>query len=581
MCGICGYIGKNAKENILEKLSLLEYRGYDSCGMAFFENKKIKVVKTTQKIKHLKQKLEFEDVGNVGIGHTRWATHGEANEVNAHPHISQNNKWSVVHNGIIENYNELKTKYLTNAKFRSQTDTEVIPYLLELDGNNIYSFISICNLLKGSFALCAICDSSPNSMYLAKYKSPLYVAQNKEGIICASDTYCFENFENYYELKDNEFALCKNDKITFFNKKGEIIKKLPLENKINKYFSINKKFDYYMEKEINEIPFCIENIINHYSKTKINLNFDINEIDNIKLIGCGSAYHTALIGENYLKKALNIEVNTYIASEFRYSKNKITPSTLCIFISQSGETADTIACIELVKNKCKTLAIVNAENSRLRYLADNSLFMYSGKEVAVATTKAFVSGVIILYLLAKHFENKEFCKVRKNLLRLKTAIKKVIANNFGEDLSYLLKNKQDCFFIGRDIDYPLQLEAGLKLKEIAYINCLSIPSGELKHGTLALIDSSSIILCSITQKRLLDKNMSNIKEIESRCGKVFILTTIKELEKENTFHFDHINQDLDVLVLVVAYQLLALKTCLKRGFEPDKPRNLAKSVTVE
>ncbi|MBQ7307496.1 MAG: SIS domain-containing protein, partial [Clostridia bacterium] len=350
MCGICGYIGKNAKEKIIEKLSLLEYRGYDSCGLGFFDNENIKVIKTTKKIKDLQNKVKNESDFDIGIGHTRWATHGIATETNAHPHTSQNNKWVIVHNGIIENYEELKQKYLKHIKLKSETDTEIIPCLLELEGNNIYSFISICNLLKGSYALCGMSSCFNKTLFLAKYKSPLYVAQNEKGVICASDTYCFEEFKDYFELKDNEFCECKLNKITFYNKKGEVIYKIPKQNNINKYFSLNKKFDSFMEKEINEIPYCIENIIDNYSKNKINLNFDINEIDNIKLIGCGSAYHTALIGEKYLKKVLKKEINTYVASEFRYSKNYITPSTLCIFISQSGETADTIACLELVKN---------------------------------------------------------------------------------------------------------------------------------------------------------------------------------------------------------------------------------------
>lgn len=580
MCGICGYIGDNVKENLIEKLSLLEYRGYDSCGIAFFDNKNLKVIKTTQKINNLNEKIKNENIKEIGIGHTRWATHGIASENNAHPHTC--GKWAVVHNGIIENYNQIKKVYLHNVKFKSETDTEVIPCLLNMNENSIYSFISTCNMLKGSYAICAINENNRDCMYLAKLKSPLYVAKNNNEVLCASDTYCFENFSEYFELKDNEYALCKKDKITFFDRKGKIIYKTAIENKINKYFSLTKKFKYFMEKEINEIPFCIENIISYYSQNQIKLDFDPEKIDNIKLIGCGSAYHTALIGEKYLKKALNIEVNTYIASEFRYSKNIITPNTLCIFISQSGETADTIACLEMVKNKCHTLCIVNAENSTLRYLCQNSLFMLCGKEVAVATTKAFVSGVLILYLLSRYLKNKEFCSAKNSLTKLKNNIKSIIKNDkIIEKISNELIDKKDCYFIGRDIDYPLQMEAGLKLKEISYINCLSIPSGELKHGTLALIDNTSIIFASITQKRLLDKNLSNIKEIEARQGKVYTLTTINNINRPNTIKFRHINNDLNILQLVVFYQLLAYKVCTKKGLSPDKPRNLAKSVTVE
>lgn len=583
MCGICGYIGDNVKENLLEKLSLLEYRGYDSCGVAFFQDNNIKVIKSIKKIEDLSEKLLNYEIKNIGIGHTRWATHGITSEENAHPHISPNNVWAVVHNGIIENFEEIKSKYLQNVVFRSQTDTEVIPCLLEQNENSIYSFITTCNILKGSFAICAINKNNPNCLYLAKNQSPLFVGKIGDKVLCASDTYCFENFPQYYEMKDFEFALCRKEKITFFDKKGKIIFKEPIVNKVNKYFSINKKFKYFMEKEINEIPLCIDNIVNYYSKNQISLNFDIKEIDNIKLIGCGSAYHTALIGEKYLKKALNIEINTYIASEFRYSINHITKNTLCIFVSQSGETADTIACLKQVKNKCKTLSIVNAENSTLRFLSDNSLFMLCGKEIAVATTKAFVSGTIILYLLANYFKNKEFCIQKKNIIKLKNNIKKFIKEDvYTEKLSDDLLNKKDCFFIGRDIDYPLQLEAGLKLKEISYINCLSIPSGELKHGSIALIDNNSIVFASVTQKKLLEKNISNIKEIEARKGRVILLTTIKDVSRPfDIIKFNHINDDLDVLQLVVFYQLLAYKVCIKKNLSPDKPRNLAKSVTVE
>ena len=586
MCGICGYIGENVKEVLLEKLTMLEYRGYDSCGIAFIDDKKLlKVVKSTEKIDNLREKLEDVEIKNIGIAHTRWATHGGATIENAHPHLSPSGKWAVVHNGIIENYNDLKQKYLSNDHFTSKTDTEVISHLLDKNENNIYSFMVTCNMLKGSYALCCI-NNQNNDMYLAKLKSPLYVGISKNGVLCASDTYCFDvNYNSYYELNDYEFALCKKEKIIFYNKNGKVIQKQPIKNKIIEYISV-KKFDYYMEKEIREIPYCIDNLIDYYSLNGCpNFNFDMKSIDNIKLIGCGSAYHTALIGEKYFKKEFpDIETNSYIASEFRYSKNKITNNTLCIFISQSGETADTIACLDIVKNKCKTIAIVNSQNSTLRYKCKNSIFMHCGKEVAVATTKAFVNGVIVLYILSKILKNKNFCVLKRNLTKLKNNISRIIKNNEInqeiEKISNELVYKNDCYFIGRDIDYPLQMEAGLKLKEISYINCLSIPSGELKHGSLALIDKNSIIFCSITQKRLLEKNISNIKEIEARNGKVYVLSTVKT-EHKNTIKFNHINDDLDVLQLVVFYQILAFKVCIKKGLSPDKPRNLAKSVTVE
>ena len=579
MCGICGYIGGNPKQNVIEKLSLLEYRGYDSCGVGFFSGNKIKIIKSTKKIDDLSQKIKNEDIKNLVIGHTRWATHGEPSEINAHPHISPDGRWAVVHNGIIENHDYLKKRYLNGTNFYSQTDSEVIPCLLSKNDNNILSFITVCNMLKGSFAICAINNLEPDRIYVAKNQSPIYVGIKSGEALCASDTYCFKDYPYYYSLEDGEFALLKKDKVTFFDKTGKIILKNPQNVKKENDFLYGKKVKYFMEKEINEIPFAIKNLREYYLKNGVNISFCKDDIDRIMLVGCGSAYHSALIGEFYLKSRLGIEVTTHIASEFRYSDHIISPKTLCIFVSQSGETADTIASLKMVKGKCHTLAIVNNEHSTLSLNCDNSMYMLCGREVAVCTTKAFVNGTLALYILANYLTG-DLCKIKRLSLLEKNIKDFLLTDNVTEQIAEKLKDKKDCFFIGRNIDYPLQMEAGLKLKEICYINCLSIPSGELKHGSLALIENNTICFASVTQKRLLEKNLGNISEVKARGGDVYLVTTNKT-DYENKIEFKHINSELDVIELSVFYQLIAYKVRIKKGLSPDKPRNLAKSVTVE
>lgn len=581
MCGIVGTIGKNAIENVIDKLKILEYRGYDSCGVSFIENNQIKTIKSIKSIDNLKVLCKNISSSNICIGHTRWATHGEITLENAHPHISQNGIWSVVHNGIIENYIELKNKYLKDVKFYSQTDTEIIPNLLEKYCTNIINFITTCNMLKGSFAICCINKTNANTIYIAKNKSPLYIGYNNKHITIASDLYTFNKGDLYYEMKDMEFAKITNREIVFYDKNKKIINKKTYIVNFETTNNLNNEYEHYMLKEIHEIPSKINNVLKYYKNFNFDFDFKKEDINNIYIIGCGSAYHTGLIGGNYLLNDLKIPTFCFIASEFRYSSPVIDKNTLCIFVSQSGETADTLACMEICKNKkAHLLSLTNVENCSLKFGCKNNLYMCSGKEVAVATTKAFTTGVIVFYILSKVLKNIKFSTIKQNILKLKKSIESIIINQDISNFASQFTNLKECFFIGRNLDYYVSMEGALKLKEIAYINCLAVASGELKHGTLALVDNDSVVFTSITQNYLIEKTMSNVKEVESRKGKVFIITT-KNIKGDNVIKLPSTNCELDCLCVVTFYQLLSYYVSTQKGISCDKPKNLAKSVTVE
>lgn len=582
MCGIVGFIGKNAVNKVVENLKNLEYRGYDSCGVAYFDNNEIKTKKSLNSIDSLKKDCSFLNDKEIAIGHTRWATHGKPALENAHPHLSFSKNWCAVHNGIIENFAELKNKFFKNTTFYSQTDSEIVPNLVEHFGNDINSVIKACNIMTGSFAL-ALINKDNDKIFVAKRNSPLFVSVSNCEVMCASDSYCFEDKAKYFELKDNEFAEITKDNVVFYNKFfKKINKRSYVLNKTN-YCLEKTKYPFHMIKEINEIPNCIESIYSFYKSNLPKIDIDIKDIERIKIIGCGSAYHTGLIGANYLEKLLKIETNVFVASEFRYSSPILNEKTLTIFVSQSGETADTIACVKQAKKfRCKTLGIVNAENSTIARLCESNIFMKCGREIAVATTKAFVNGVLAFFLLANYFENNLNCAL-KSLKKIKKNIETILNSYTPTKLIDILSKKDKCFFIGRNLDYFISMEGCLKLKEIAYINCSCFASGELKHGTLALIENDTYVFSVITDSRLKEKNISNIKEIQSRGGKVIILTNIDNLEVENCeiIHFKKVDKNLDILSAVIYFQLISYYTTTKKGLNPDKPRNLAKSVTVE
>ena len=599
MCGIVGYIGKKPiKNELIRMLRLLEYRGYDSAGIGVIKNGKINVFKSVGNITSLEKALPKQIDSTIGIGHTRWATHGKPTLLNAHPHCSQSGEFAVVHNGIIENYKELKRPLeLLGTKFYSSTDTEVIAKLLEqAKGNTVISkIISTTNKLSGSFALAILHRDDPNTIFVAKQKSPLFVGNDGAQAFVASDPACINSAAvTTYSIADGEFAAVTCSKITFYNSLGEIINKEPINTPAILQESAAKKTKYYMKKEIAEIPDCLTSIINYYADEKVFSYFSaekIKSIKRIKLVGCGTAYHACEMGASFLEKYFKKEATAHIASEFRYSCPIINKNTLCIFISQSGETADTIGAAELAqKSGAPTVVITNCLHSTLAKMADCVLPVLAKREVAVASTKAFVGQVAVCYALAGYLAKTASKKGKKldyltNLNLLNSAYK-IYPKAALTKLINLLTPAKDAFFIGRGSDYIICQEASLKIKEICYINCNAYPAGELKHGFIALVEDGTIMFTVATNKSLLPKTLNGINEVKSRGGKIILVSQFKEPDIEAGLCAEQITlpdapEDLMPLIAISPLFSLAYYTSLARGNNPDMPRNLAKSVTVE
>lgn len=592
MCGIVGYINKkeNTQRILIDCLKKLEYRGYDSCGICLNLKNNFYIKKSLGEICNLEHKLSFNDISNCGIAHTRWATHGKVNLQNTHPIVGNKNKWCVVHNGIIENYEELKNQYLKDVQFFGETDTEIIPNLIEhfAFDKSIDNFSKAVKLLKGSYAICALNNDDEDTIYFARKNSPLYIAKNQDNCMISSDCICFnKKFKKYFILPDNCFGVITKNSLLVFDFFGN---KLNLEEKQvdNFEFSSKNDFKYFAEKEINEIPKVLKNIYINYIKKSYFANIDkkmLKNIKKIKLIGCGSSYHSALMGVKYFEQT-KLFCTAEIASEFRYSNEPIDKHTLYVFISQSGETADTLLCLQKVKNVgAKSLAIVNILHSTLARECDFALPMLAGPEIAVVSTKCYNATIFILKLLSLYINNKENydCKTFNYPFQNFDFFKN---DNLIDYVSDIVCLNEKIFFIGKNEDYVTSMEASLKLKEISYINCSSLPSGELKHGTLSLIDEKSLVFITISKQELLSKNLASASEIKSRNGKVIVVTNL-DIESQYLkdvdfiFKFDACSEEFSSIVDIIFFQKLALKTCLKLGYNPDKPRNLAKSVTVE
>ncbi len=597
MCGIVGYIGKNSVEdNLLSALKLLEYRGYDSAGIAVKGGDgKIVETKAVGKIESLENCLKKVDGAILGIGHTRWATHGKATKNNAHPHSAKNGRWHIVHNGIIENYAELKADLVENGtEFSSQTDSEVVAWLLERESkqDNIIALVNVCRKLTGSWALACIEETS-NSIYLAKNKSPLYVALGEKGAHIASDPICFNGLaSSYYSLNDGEFAVVELDFVRFYNNKGEEIDKQSIKLESFECGTGKGGFDHYMIKEINETPKALARLCEVYKEATVLNNLSVETLKNInriKIVACGTAYHSGLIGAMKLEKALKIEASCYVASEFRYSNPIITDKTLCIFVSQSGETADTLAGLELAKQcGAVTIAITNVAYSTIAKKADYVLPICAGPEIAVASTKAYVCQLAVFYCLAEFLKNKLLGVNADFVANLEKFKDDLVVNNDEEQIKEIANkftSLDKVFFIGRGEDAVTADEASLKLKEITYINSNSYPSGELKHGFLALIEEGTPVVVICTRKELLEKTLNGANEAAARGGRIILVTPF-DVEVDNykidyTIKLNTDNEDLLSLESVIPMQLLAYYTSINRGLDPDKPRNLAKSVTVE
>ena len=613
MCGIVGYIGeKKAYPILLTGLTALEYRGYDSAGIASIEDDKICVMKDKGRVANLNNIRGINKLsGTVGIAHTRWATHGKPSKENAHPHMDNSETFAVVHNGIIENYTELR-KFLTDNgyKFLSQTDTEVIPNLIHYhfskdtnDDENKFlrSVQSATKDLKGSFAIEVLCNLYPDKMVVVRKDSPLVIGKGLTGYHIASDIPALLEFtRDFYLLDDYEFALIEKNSIKFYN--SDLVEHSKELKNIEWDSSAAEKNGYedYMLKEIFEQPTAIRETIGSRLKLGEPCNFsDINitkeylsTINKIFIIACGTAMHAGLAGKKFIENLCNIPVEVDIASEFRYRNPIIDEKTLCIFISQSGETADTIAALKLSKSKgAKTLAVSNVIGSSITREADYTIYTHAGPEIAVASTKAYTSQVVLLGILAIYFaeilestDSETLENLKKDIFDLPKKIETSLkTSDEVKKFAKKISKEKDVFFIGRGSDYNVALEGSLKLKEISYIHSEAYASGELKHGPIALIEKGITVISILTDKNLLEKSISNIEEVITRGAKTFIVTNqdIENSNFDNVVKIEDTNPLLSPILSVIPLQLLAYYISKDKGLDVDKPRNLAKSVTVE
>ena len=598
MCGIIGYIGKNnALKVITDGLKQLEYRGYDSAGIAIKNNNEIKIFKSVGKIKELEKKIDYTIQSDIGIGHTRWATHGSVNITNSHPH--KVGSITLVHNGIIENYEQLKQELIkNNYQLKSDTDTEIacgyIDYLYQKDKNIITTLNKIKDIFKGSYAFAILVDND-NYLYATRKDSPLIIAKGENENYLASDVPAILKYTNQYYLLDNyEIAILEKDDIKILKDNKEIKKELLTFN-YNIETSLKNGYDHFMLKEINEQDKLVESLINIYlqdKKTLLNKMPDFKKYNQIHIVACGSAYHAGLVGKYLIEKYANTKVYVEVASEYRYNKLFFDKKTLVIIISQSGETADSLASLRIAKeNKIDTLAIVNVYGSSIAREASKTLYINAGCEIAVATTKAYTLQLLMLSFIAlamgiqkELIDDSSFEDIKKYY----TKLPQLMHNEIKRDLKNIAKNiykKNNIFFIGRGIDYALSLEGSLKLKEISYIHSEAYPAGELKHGTISLIEKNTPVIAIVTDENIYEKTISNIKEVVSR-GAYVILIISKHLDKEGDFYNEKIvientNSLINSLTAIIPLQLLAYNIALLKGCDIDKPRNLAKSVTVE
>ena len=587
MCGIVGYKGNNnnAIKVVIEGLENLEYRGYDSAGIAYLKDNKINIEKEAGRIKNLKNKLNPKDKSNLAIGHTRWATHGIPTRTNAHPH--QVGKITMVHNGIIENYLTLKEELLkNNYTFKSDTDTEIacayLDYLYKQEKEILKSLQKLIQVIKGSYAFGIICEDDKDHLYALRSSSPLIIALGQDENYIASDVPAILKYTNKYLILENyEIAKISNDNVTIYNKDLQEVNKT-----INTYegtyeSSIKGNYEHFMLKEINEEPDTFEKTINSCIENNFK-DIDLKKYTNIHIVACGSAYHAGLVGKYLIEKFANIKVYTQVASEYRYEKTFYDKDTLVILISQSGETADTLAALRKAKdNNIDTLSIVNVFSSSIARESKYVIYTKAGCEIAVATTKAYLAQLTVLIALTIKLSNK---KITKNeIIKLKEQITNLINKDDYKTIANKIYKAKNIFFIGRGIDYALCMEGSLKLKEISYINSVAYQAGELKHGTISLIEENTPVIAILTEEDLIEKTMSNIKEVKARGAHTII---IANEDIQGDFYDEKIiipktNELFQQLLTIIPLQLIAYEVAKLNNCDIDKPKNLAKSVTVE
>ena len=602
----------------------MEYRGYDSAGIAFFGNDKLKIIKKAGTVDNLFEHTS-DKVANIGIGHTRWATHGKATNQNSHPHKSFYGKVCLVHNGIVENFLELKNTYLKDIELISETDTEIVANLIEkfyMETNNkLKSIFETIKLLKGSFALAILFDDDKENIYFAKQTSPLCLGISRTGNMISSDILGLnKKTKKYVDLQDGDFGKIGKKTIEIFDKDFKQ-KNIEYKNLQKNIASATKQgYPHFMIKEIYEIPQVIKNTAKIYA-SKNNPFKKINEsyfdfVERIMLVACGTSHHACKVGEMLLQN-YGFDATSQIASEFICTPQTITKNTLCIFVSQSGETADTISAVNIAKKYgAKTVCISNVVSSNITKICDYTLPINCGAEIAVASTKAYIGQLVALHIFAEFLYNQKTTffkkakerylnnnyknvkideknkkiskKLQKNIKKLQNLCNFIDTNNFNQQSKTLVKeviNTKNVFMLGKSLDYVTAMEAALKLKEITYINCVAYPSGELKHGTISLVDKNSLTFVFATQKNLLSKNMNIIKQIKSRGGKIAVITQFDELLSDSQIDYKislpRADESLVEIISIIPMQLLAYNTATKLGHNPDMPRNLAKSVTVE
>ena len=616
MCGIIGYVGtEKANKILIDGLLALEYRGYDSAGIATLENGKISVLKDKGRVKNILDLNGFNELtSNYGIAHTRWATHGKPCKENSHPHCDNSKTFSVVHNGIIENYNELRQFLTDNGyTFYSETDTEVIPNLIHYyyskDTNSalletekiLKAVISATNELKGSYAIEVISPLMPDTIIAARKDSPLVIGTKAGSNHIASDIPALLTYtRDFYLLDDNEFAIITKDCVEFYDNNFEKHSKDIKNIEWDAAAAEKNGFEDFMLKEIYEQPNSIRETIGSRLKLNEKCCFDdldiskeyLSTINKIYIVACGTAMHAGLVGKNIIEKLCNIPTTVDIASEFRYRDPIIDDKTFCIYVSQSGETADTIAALKLAKEKgAKTLAISNVIGSSITREADYTIYTHAGPEIAVASTKAYTSQVVLFAILGIYFaeilgitNNEIINQLKKDILELPEKINETLENtSLIKEFADKYFTEKDMFFLGRGIDYNVALEGSLKLKEISYIHSEAYASGELKHGPIALIENGISVISILTDENLVKKSISNIQEVITRGAKTMVITN-QDLENNN---FDYVinipstNVLISPILSVVPLQLLAYYISKNKGLDVDKPRNLAKSVTVE
>ena len=608
MCGIVGYVGKKkASDFLIEGLSKLEYRGYDSAGIAVINNGKVEIRKHKGRLSNLVEELSNNSAeGTIGIGHTRWATHGEPSDVNSHPHQTSKGDITVVHNGIIENYSEL-TQWLKSEgyEFKSATDTEVIPNLIHYyyNGNLFEAVVKATEKLEGSYALGVVSGQEPDKIVAVRKDSPLIVGIGQGETFIASDIPAVLNYtRDIYLLEDNEFVVLTNEGVEVFESIGDKINKEIYKVTWNEDAAEKGGYDSFMLKEIHEQPKAIKDTMagRVALNEKVNLgdfkltSEELENMDRIYIVACGTAYNAGLMGKVAIEDLARIPVEVAIASEFRYRNPIVTNKTLIVTLSQSGETADTLAVLRDAKKiGAKTLAITNVVGSSISREADSVIYTMAGPEIAVASTKAYTTQAVVMNLLGMYLadlkgllKSEEEAEIKNALLELPSKVEEVLNQKAQiAKIAKLISQEKDLFYLGRDVDYALAIEGALKIKEIAYIHSEAYAGGELKHGTIALIEPGTKIIALLTQSNLKDKMISNIREVKSRGAEIIgIAYENQEVDLsvfDEIIRIPQISTRIAPILGAVVLQLLAYYVATERGCDIDKPRNLAKSVTVE